>query len=156
MTLFLAFLIGFFAGLRSLTAPAVTAWAAHLGWIELDHPLAWVGSVPSVAAFTLLAVAELGADKLPGMPSRTSLPGLFARIATGALAGACIATAGAQSAVLGGLLGAAAGVAGCFAGYHARTRLVKALRTRDIYIAVLEDLVAIAGCLWVVSRVVSA
>ena len=26
-----AFLIGFFAGLRSLTAPAATAWAAYFG-----------------------------------------------------------------------------------------------------------------------------
>jgi hypothetical protein len=25
-------LIGFFAGLRSLTAPAATAWAAYFGW----------------------------------------------------------------------------------------------------------------------------
>jgi len=29
---------------------------------------------------------------------------------------------------------------------------VKALGTRDIYVALIEDLVAIAGSLWVVSR----
>jgi uncharacterized membrane protein len=52
----------------------------------------------------------------------------------------------------GGLLGAIGGVAGCFAGYQGRTRVVKALGTRDIYIALVEDLVAIAGSLWVVSR----
>ncbi len=152
MTLLLAFLIGFFAGLRSLTAPAAVAWAAHLGWIELDHPLSWIGSVPWVAAFTLLAVAELAADKLPNIPSRTSPLGLGARIVTGALTGACVAAAGGQPPLLGALLGAAGGVVGCFAGYHARTRAVKAFRTRDIYIALLEDFVAIAGCLWVVSR----
>ena len=39
MTLPFAFLIGFFAGLRSLTAPAVTAWAVHLGWLKLEGPL---------------------------------------------------------------------------------------------------------------------
>ena len=37
-------------------------------------------------------------------------------------------------------------------GYRARTGIVKALATRDIYIALLEDVVAIAGSLWVVSR----
>jgi uncharacterized membrane protein len=33
MTLILAFRIGFFSGLRSLTAPAATAWAVRLGWL---------------------------------------------------------------------------------------------------------------------------
>ena len=34
--LFLAFGIGVVAGLRSMTAPAIVAWAAHLGWISLS------------------------------------------------------------------------------------------------------------------------
>jgi uncharacterized membrane protein len=70
----------------------------------------------------------------------------------GGLTGACIAAGGGQSAILGTVLGAAGGVVGCFIGYQARTGLVKALRTRDLYVALLEDLVAIAGCLWVLSR----
>ena len=49
MTLLLAFLIGFFAGLRSLTPPAATAWAAYLGWLKLERPLSLVGSAPAVA-----------------------------------------------------------------------------------------------------------
>jgi len=32
LVLLLAFLIGVVCGLRSLTAPAVVAWAAHRGW----------------------------------------------------------------------------------------------------------------------------
>jgi len=36
--LLLVFLIGFFAGLRSLTAPAATAWATYLGWLRLERP----------------------------------------------------------------------------------------------------------------------
>ena len=152
MTLALAFLIGFFAGLRSLTAPAATAWAAHLGWLKLYHPLSLIGSIPAVAAFTLLAAAELGADKLPRIPRRTSPVGLIARLATGALAGACVAVAGGDGALLGALLGASGGVAGCFAGYYARTRAVSALGVPDIYVAVVEDLIAVGGCAWVVSR----
>jgi uncharacterized membrane protein len=50
------------------------------------------------------------------------------------------------------VIGAVGGVVGCFGGYQARTRLVKALGTPDINVALLEDLVAIAGSLWVVSR----
>jgi len=130
MTLLLAFLIGFFAGLRSLTPPAAVAWAAHLGWLKLQGALALMGSVYSVGIFTLLAAAELVADKLPWVPNRTSLPGLIARVVMGKLAGACIAGAGGQSIWIGAVCGAVGGLAGAFGGYYARTRLVKALGTR--------------------------
>jgi uncharacterized membrane protein len=152
MTLLFAFLIGFFAGLRSLMAPAATAWAAHLGWLRLERPLSLIGSLPSVVIFTLLAVVELVGDKLPKTPSRTAAIGLTARILTGALTGACVAAAGAQALLLGAVLGAAGAIAGTFGGYQARTRLVKTLGVPDIYVALLEDLIAIAGSLWVVSR----
>ena len=152
MTLLLAFFIGFFGGLRSLTAPAATAWAVYLGWLKIERPLSLIGSLPAVGILTLLAVVELVADKLPRTPSRTAPPGLIARIVMGGLTGACVAAGGTQGIFLGILLGAAGGVAGCFLGYRARTALVKALSTRDIYIALVEDLVAIAGSLWVVSK----
>jgi uncharacterized membrane protein len=152
MTILFAFLIGFLAGLRSMTAPAATAWAAHLGWLKLERPLSLIGSIPSVVIFTVLAIVELVADKLPKTPSRTSPPGLIARIVTGGITGACVAAGGGQGALVGALLGAVGGVVGCYAGYQARTRLVKALGTRDTYVALAEDLVTIAGCLWVVSR----
>lgn len=152
MTILLTFLIGLFAGLRSLTAPAVTAWAARLGWLKLQGSLALIGSLPSVAIFTLLAVLELVADKLPKTPSRKSPPGLIARLVMGGLTGACVAAAGKEEALLGAVVGAVGGIVGCFGGYEARTRLVRALGTQDIYVATIEDLVAIAGSLWVVSR----
>src|SRR5712691_5898603 len=110
MTLLFAFLIGFFAGLRSLTAPATAAWAVHLGWLKLERPLSLIGSVPSVVIFTVLAVGELVLDKLPKTPSRTSAPGLMARIVTGGVTGACISISGAQGAVPGALLGATGGI----------------------------------------------
>jgi len=104
-----------------------------------------------VVIFTVLALAELVVDKLPNAPNRTAPPGLIARILMGGLTGACVAGGG-QGAFLGAVLGAVGGVVGCFGGYKARTGLVKALGTRDIYVALVEDLVAIAGSLWVVSR----
>lgn len=152
MTPLFSFLIGFFAGLRSLTAPAAAAWAVYLGWLRPERPLSLIGSVPSVVVFTVLAVVELVTDKLPKTPNRTSPPGLIARIATGAVTGACIAASEAHGALRGALLGTVGGVVGCFGGYQARTRLVRALGTPDIYVALCEDLVAVAGCLWVVSR----
>ena len=88
LALLLALCIGVVAGLRSLTAPAVVAWAAHLGWINLHgSPLAFMGSPWAVGVFTVLALGELVADLLPSTPARTAPVGLSARIVTGALAG---------------------------------------------------------------------
>ena len=65
--------IGFAAGLRSLTPPAVVAWAAHLGWLNLNNsPLAFMGSIIAVVVFSLLAVFELIVDLLPSTPRRTA------------------------------------------------------------------------------------
>ena len=152
MTLFFAFLIGLLAGLRSLTPPAAVAWAAHLGWLKLQGTFAVIGSVYSVAIFTLLAAGELIADKLPFIPARTSIPALLARVVMGKLAGACIAVAGGQPWWLGAVCGAIGALIGTFGGYYARTRIVNASGGRDWPIALLEDLVVVAGCLFVVTR----
>ena len=152
LALLLAFFIGFLAGLRSLTPAATTAWATHLGWLKLPRPLFFIGTTSAVVVFTLLALTELVADKLPQTPSRTAPPGLIARAVMGALTGACVASAGGQGGVLGALLGVAGAMAGTFGGYQARTRLVKSLGTPDFVIAALEDLLSIGGSLWLVSR----
>jgi len=151
--LFLAFGIGIIAGLRSLTAPAVVAWAAHRGWVNLHGTsLSFMGSTAAVAILTILAAVELVADQLPKTPARTKPPALIARIVLGALSGAAVAVAGGQSAAVGGCLGAVGGVAGAFAGYQVRTGLVRALKVPDFVIAVLEDIVAVAGALFIVTR----
>jgi uncharacterized membrane protein len=151
--LVLAFGIGIIAGLRSLTAPAVLAWAARLGWLNLHGTsLSFLGSTAAVAIFTILAVVELVSDQLPSTPARTKPPGLIARILLGGLSGVAITLAGGQAAALGACLGAVGGVVGAFAGYQVRTGLVRALKVPDIVIAVLEDLVAITGALFCATR----
>lgn len=151
--LLLSFFIGVVAGLRSFTAPAVVAWAAHRRWLELRHsPLAFLHSTAASIVFVLLALAELIADKLPSTPSRTQPSGLIARFLTGGLSGAAVAVSGGSSLALGAVLGAVGGIAGAFAGCQVRTRLVKALKVPDFVIALLEDAVAIGGGLLIVSR----
>jgi uncharacterized membrane protein len=153
LALLLAFAIGVVAGLRSLTAPAVVAWAAHLGWLNLHgSPLAFMGSAWAVGIFTLLALVELVADQLPTTPARTAAVGLTARIVMGALTGACLGVAGGASLLLCALLGAIGGIAGAFGGYQARVGLVRALGVPDFVVAVLEDLVAIGLGLIIASR----
>jgi uncharacterized membrane protein len=149
----LAFLIGVVAGLRSLTAPAVVAWGAHRNWMPLQHtPLSFMASTPAMVIFIFLAIGELVADQLPSTPSRTAPPGLITRIVTGGLCGACLAAAGTQSLILGVLLGIVGALVGAFGGFQARNGLVKALKVPDLVIAILEDLVAVGGAFFIVSR----
>jgi uncharacterized membrane protein len=146
--------IGFAAGLRSMTAPAATALAAHLGWLKLQgSPLEFMSSSVTVGILTLFALGELVADKLPQTPNRTSLPGLVTRIATGAVSGACICIASDQPLAAGAVLGGLTGIAGAFAGHEARKRTVAALGTKDTYIAAAEDVIAISLALLLVSRI---
>src|SRR6266436_8249064 len=93
--LLLVFAIGVVTGLRSMTAPAVVAWAAHLDWINLHgSPLAFMGSAWAMGIFTLGALGEFVADQLPSTPARTAVLGLTARVVIGLLTGACLAVAG--------------------------------------------------------------
>jgi uncharacterized membrane protein len=148
-----AFGIGFAAGLRSLTPPAVVAWAAHLGWLNLNNsPLAFMASIVAVIIFSLLAVVELIGDLLPQTGKRTAPVPLIARVLMGGLCAACICAAGHQSLIVGAILGAIGGLVGAFAGYEIRRRLVAALKIKDTFIALLEDLVTIGLACFLVSR----
>jgi uncharacterized membrane protein len=148
----LALLIGFVAGLRSMTAPALVSWAAHLGWIHLQgSPLAFMGSTVAVALWTLAALGEYVADKLPNTPARTSPPGLIARLVTGALSGACLTLSHGSTLLAGTALGVIGAVIGTFAGYQLRTGLVRSLNVKDVFIAIPEDLIAIGIAYFAVS-----
>ena len=140
------FLIGVIAGLRSFTAPATVAWGLRLGWFTVGSSrLAFMGSIAGVVIISLLAFGELVADKLPSTPNRTSPVGLIGRFILGGFAGVILACAGGQRPILGAVLGGVGGIAGAFAGYQVRTRLVKVLKCPDFVIAILEDAVAIGG-----------
>lgn len=140
----LAIGIGIVAGLRSLTAPAIVSWGAHLGWINLHgSPLSFMGSPITVGIFTLLAIVELVSDKLPKTPARTTAVPLIARVIMGGLSGACLYAAGAALPIAGAVFGIIGAVIGTFAGYHIRHTLVTKLNVKDIFIAVPEDIIAI-------------
>jgi uncharacterized membrane protein len=149
----LAFGIGIVAGLRSLTAPAIVSWAAHIGWLNLHGSrLAFMASTIAVAIFSLLALGELIADKLPWMQKRTAPAPLLARFLTGGLCGACLCAAAGQSLVVGALLGGIWAMVGAYLGYEVRTRVVSNLHIKDFLVAICEDVVAIAVAVFIVSR----
>jgi uncharacterized membrane protein len=151
-TYILAFLIGVVAGLRSMTAPAAVSWAARLGWLRLENTwLAFLGFAATPYIFTVLALGELVADKLPKTPSRKSPVGFIGRILSGALCGAALGAT--NQAVIGGLVAGVLGaVAGTLGGYKFRTRLAAAVGGKDLPIALLEDAIAICGAFLIVCR----
>jgi uncharacterized membrane protein len=154
LILSLPFLMGCVCGLRSMTGPAVVCWAARLGWLQLDRsPLAFLHNPVSLVVFTLLALGEMVADKLPFIPSRTMIGPLGVRFAFGGLCGAALLLSGGSgvSPWLGALVGGVGGVAGAFAGYHLRRALTVRAGLPDLPVALLEDLVAIGLGFYVAS-----
>lgn len=135
-------LIGFVAGLRAFTAPAIAAWGAYLG--ELGTVWGWIGfmAINYVAwILTALALGELVTDQLPSTPSRKVPVQFAARIVMGGLAGATIGAA--SVSLLAGLAAGAVGaVIGTFGGAAARGVLARAFGS-DRPAALLEDAVAI-------------
>jgi uncharacterized membrane protein len=136
--------IGFVAGLRSLTAPALVSWAAHLGGLPLRGTgLSFMSSPIAVAVFSLLAILELIGDLLPQTPSRIAPLPLGARIISGGLCGACIYAAAGNVAWTGVFWGIVGALIGSYLGYYVRGGLGNSLKIRDAFIAVPEDIAAI-------------
>ena len=145
--------IGVIAGLRSLTAPALVSWAAHLGWLDLSGSrLSFLGSTSTTTVLTLLALGELIADKLPKTPNRTDAGPLLFRIITGAFSGVAICISAQQSRVFGLILGGLGAPGGALTGYELRRRLVRNLGMPDFPVALVEDIVAIGFGILLVSH----
>ena len=145
----LALLIGVIAGLRTFTAPAAVAWAAHFGRLDLSGSwLAFFGNVWARWILTALALVELVVDQLPSTASRTVPVQFGARITTGALSGAAIVAAGGSwvGGLVAGIVGAVIGTLG---GRAFRSRLAAAFGS-DRPAAFVEDVVAIGGALLIV------
>lgn len=147
------FSIGIIAGLRSLTAPALVSWAAYLGWLDLSGSwLSFAGSRTAAIILSLLALGELVADKLPKTPKRTDLGPLVFRVITGGFSSMALCASAHQPLVIGTILGVLGAIAGAFAGYEIRHRLVKTFGFPDYGVAAAEDIVAIGGGLLLVSH----
>jgi uncharacterized membrane protein len=152
--LLLCFFLGCLTGLRSLTPPAALCWAVHLGWLHFaGTKLAFLGRPVTLIVFTLLAVIELIADKLPNTPARTAPLGLSARIVLGCLGSVALATSTGGNLSGAGIVGIAGALAGTFAGYRIRRDLVSGAHLADFAVAIAEDVIAVAGSLLIVSHI---
>jgi uncharacterized membrane protein len=147
-----AFLIGVIAGLRALMAPTIVSWGAGLGWFSLaGSSLNFMSFAVTRYILSFLALGELINDKRPNTPSRKVPPQFITRIVTGAFSGAVLGAS--RDSLVGGLVAGAIGaVVGTLGGSAARTALAK-VAGKDLPVAFLEDLIAIFGALFIVSRV---
>jgi uncharacterized membrane protein len=150
MVLSLALLIGIVAGLRTMTAPAVVAWAAYLNWLDPGSGwLSWMSHWITPWVFTLLALVEFVVDQLPSTPSRTVPMQFGARLLSGALTGATLGASG--GTFVGGLLAGVVGaVIGTLGGSAMRGKLAASFG-RDPPAAFLEDAVALVGAILIVA-----
>ncbi len=124
--------IGLVSGLRSMTGPAATRIRG--------------GGTPALVV-PLLALGELIADKLPGIPPRTSPPALAMRALAGGFAGSSL-VGGDGDRRVGFALGAAGAIAGAYLGLRLRPAAVGKTGLAGTLVALVEDAAAIwAGLL---------
>ena len=135
-----AFGLGAISGLRSLSGPAFVSRAASRGDLDLDRTaFAFLGSPRLSKALVLMELGELVGDKLPVTPSRTSLPPLLGRAASGALVGAAVFVSDGRRATVGAALGSTAAIAAGFVGERLRALTVEKTGLPDPLVALAED-----------------
>jgi uncharacterized membrane protein len=127
---------GLIAGLRSFSAPAAVSLA-----LAERYPRA----AQLAPALQMLAAGEMLADKLPGMPARTTPPVLAGRALTGAISGAALADAAGRSRITGALLAGTVAIASSYAALALRSMLVQRLAVPDPLVALVEDAVVIVA-----------
>ena len=136
--------LGAISGLRSLSGPAFVSRAASRGDLDLDGTIfAFLGSPRIAKALALMELGELVGDKLPVTPSRTSLPPLLGRAASGALVGAAVFVSEGNRATTGAALGSTAAIAAGFTGEWLRALTVEKTGFPDPVVALAEDAIVL-------------
>jgi uncharacterized membrane protein len=137
-------LLGLTTGLRSMTPMAVLCWFSYLGYLPVDGTWAsWTDRRASVAVFTVLAIGEYAADKLPWIPDRIAAGPLLARLVFGGLVGSITATAMNGPGLEGVVLGVVGAALGAFAGFMIRREVVESLGCADWPVGLAEDALAV-------------
>ena len=132
-----AILLGFLAGLRTFTAPAV------LWLMRRDTPLAY--------ALGVLALLEYVGDLYPKAPARTSPAGVIARGCSGAFCGWTVASLSSTPVADAMLAGAVAAIIGAYVGLAIRLRAVTLIGR--VPAGLLEDVITAAASVAVVAYV---
>ena len=136
--------LGWVAGMRSMSAPALTA-AALGSRRQRRTPAKQLASPLARRLLVLAAAGEMLADKHPDIPPRTDAMPLAGRIGSGALVGAAVAAARGHSRIGGALVGGVMAGASSFVMQRARGEVGEATGTPDPVIAVGEDVLTVVA-----------
>lgn len=151
-----AILIGVVAGMRSMMAPAIFAltMARRPALAPATAPIQWFALRPIAIILGVATLGELIADKLPWTPNRTAVGPFAVRVASGAFTGAALVQIGRINPWIGAVCGAVGAIAGTFGAFYARRSAGRITEIRDPFVGVLEDVIAIALAVTVVSSLV--
>ncbi len=103
----------------------------------------WLARDMVAITLSALALGEITADKLPGMPNRVDPGPLVGRALIGGLLGALVADRGQRP--LGALVGAAAAFAATWTAWFVRREVQRFTGIPDAALAVAEDAMAITA-----------
>jgi uncharacterized membrane protein len=146
--------LGAVAGMRSMMAPAVIAWAARRSGVDLESTPFSAFKGPGIGrTAAALVVGEMVAHKVPFTPDGTDSTALLTRAVSGSAAGAAVFKARGKNILLGAAVGAAASVGAAYATYYLRKFVARKFDVSDRAVALAEDAIAITAGLIVVSVV---
>ncbi|MBB3346558.1 DUF4126 family protein [Sphingomonas sp. BK069] len=133
-------LIAAVSGMRAMTPLATVANAARRGELPRGGGAPALLAHPLVSAGTLaLAAGELAGDKMKTAPDRIILPGMVARVATGAFAAASLAPR--RQRTLAAVLGAGVAAGASYLTFRARAAAMR--RYGQTATGVVEDAIAL-------------
>jgi uncharacterized membrane protein len=135
-----------------MTAPAALAWALSRGPAPRENPGRRLAGPVVARALSVLALGELVADKLPGVPDRNAPLPLLGRAASGALVGAAVGAGRSGGRATGGVIGAIAAVLTAEATYRARRQIGERTGLPNAVLGALEDLTVLALARWAAAR----
>lgn len=133
-------LIAAVSGMRAMTPLATVANAARRGELPRDGSAPALLAHPLVSAGTLaLAAGELAGDKMKTAPDRIILPGMIARVATGAFAAASLAPR--KQRAIAAVLGAGVAAGSSYLTFRARATAMR--RYGQTSTGAVEDAIAL-------------
>lgn len=131
--------LGFVCGMRSMLGPALLRPKIA----QSESVLRDAAASPLAAALLpVLSVGEMIGDKLPGAPSRTIVPSVVFRSASGAAVAATIYETEQESPAIGTILGAAGALAATYGVFYLRQAAFRRNALPNVALGLIEDVAA--------------
>ncbi len=146
--------LGAVAGMRSMAAPAILSHELNAAPKDVlqNSRLRYLKMGPVSTSLSVMALGEIVADKIPGVPDRTDLPSLAMRSASGALVGATVFTVAKDDALTGALVGGLAAIAATFGFFYLRKTLGENTTVPDAALGFVEDAIMLGSGISLTSK----